>query len=36
MTTTIPPNVSAARALVSSSDYYALGYLTLSIASYYI
>jgi len=34
--TTIPPNVTAARALVSSSDYYALGYLTLSIASYYI
>jgi len=36
MTTTIPPNVTAARAQVASSDYYALGYLTLSIASYYM
>jgi hypothetical protein len=36
MTTTIPPNVTAARGLVSSTDYYALGYLTLSIASYYM
>lgn len=36
MTTTIPPNVTAARAQVSSSDYYALGHLTLSIASYYM
>ncbi|HEX6099684.1 MAG TPA: hypothetical protein VF432_25440 [Thermoanaerobaculia bacterium] len=36
MTTTIPANVTAARAQVSASDYYALGYLTLSIASYYM
>lgn len=35
MTDTIPPNVMAARAQVASSDYYALGYLTLSIAAYY-
>lgn len=35
MTTSSPPNVTAARALVSS-DYYALGYLTLDIASYYM
>ena len=34
-TTPIPPNVTAARALVASSDYYALGFLTLSMASYY-
>lgn len=36
MATTIPANVTAARGLVTSSDYYALGYLTLGIASYYI
>lgn len=35
MTVTIPANVTAARAQVASSDYYALGFLTLSIASYY-
>jgi len=35
MADTIPANVTAARALVASSDYYALGFLTLSIASYY-
>jgi hypothetical protein len=34
--TTIPTDVTAARALATSSDYYALGYLTLSIASYYM
>ena len=36
MTTTVPPNVTAARAQAVSSDYYALGHLTLCIASYYM
>lgn len=35
MTTPIPSNVAAARALVSSNNYYALGYLTLCWAAYY-
>jgi hypothetical protein len=36
MTTTVPPNVAAARALVSSSNDYALGLLTLCWAAYYL